>query len=293
MILCVRIKSPPPPPLPAPSQFFLTDILIAYMFTPSIVVCKNTAEMDAAALQVIQDVAKSRPDKASMALSGGSSPRSLYTQFLEKHRDLATSRFVYLVGDDRLVPFESDDSNYKMAHEALLHAVPPSHVIKMDPSPAVQSAHDPVEGEKGARIVAKQFAAALEKQIGFSSVDVGGRTMQLPVLDLVLLGFGSDGHTASIFPDSIAATDDEPVTSVSFPSPTMNPKVWRVTLSRFVIQNARHVLVMAAGKPKKWVVDGVVSSSATEAPTARFLRECKGKVTFIVDEDAKPSQSHC
>ncbi|EPY32130.1 6-phosphogluconolactonase [Strigomonas culicis] len=150
---------------------------------------------------------------------------------------------------------------------------------------AQESVTDPQTGEAEARKVAQVYEKQLLEHLPLATDAQSGS--KIPVFDIVLLGFGSDGHTASIFPDSVAEHDEKNVVSVSFPSITMKPKVWRVTLARHVIQHAKHVLVLACGKDKEWVVQGVLRDEVEgPAPVARFLRGCKGSVTFILDGDA-------
>lgn len=257
-------------------------------FTPEVFVCNGLAEITATARErILSIIAESQPKKqVSLALSGGSTPRKLYESLHENNLELLRNdkRVLFFVGDDRLYPLDNELSNFHMATAALLHDLPSDCVLPVDVTAAVPTSTDPENGEAGARAVAQKFQEVLLNRLDTTTV---GST-RVPVIDIVLLGFGSDGHTASVFPASIAASDDANSVSVSFPSPSMNPKVWRVTLTPVTICNARHVIILASGKDKKWVVDGILSKNPPAeglSPVSRFLRQCKGQVVFVVDQE--------
>ncbi|RNF03766.1 6-phosphogluconolactonase [Trypanosoma conorhini] len=255
-------------------------------FKPSIVICDSPGELSGVACQKIVDIihaAKRESWPLSIALSGGSTPRMLYTRLHEEQlhllREERALRFFF--GDERLVPAEAADSNYNMARQALLRDIPEDLVVPVDVSCAGG------EASKDACDDAMQAAEAYERRINSFPRLQTVETMdtRVPVFDIVLLGLGSDGHTASIFPGSRAESETRRAVSVGFPSPTMNPKVWRVTLTPVTITHARHVIVLATGKEKKWVLNGIVLDTPKEAPVSRFLRNCTGGVTFILDKE--------
>lgn len=257
-------------------------------FAPTITACQDMAQMSAAARDIILAAIRSRADAETpvvLALSGGSTPKKLYEELHEKDLALLQQHTVkFILGDERLLAPEDEQSNMSMATKALLRDISSSDVIAIDPSAALATSTDEAGGVDGAWAVARDYEGKLLERLPTTEVTVKGAQVVVPVVDIVLLGFGSDGHTASIFPNSVAAADDEHVVSVSFPSPTMNPKVWRVTLSKPVIQAAKHVVVLAGGKDKNWVVKGVLADAAPEQPpVSRFLRECRGTVTMLLD----------
>lgn len=258
-------------------------------FHPMVHVCEDLSAMSELArqelLRIVHD--RSNPTKPiTVALSGGSTPKKLYEDLHEKDMDLFRNSTAvhFLLGDERLFSPTNDQTNFSMAYKALLRDVPAESVMQVDPSAAVSTSTDETGGSAGAWEVAKAYESRLLSSIPDKVVSAGGQSTAIPIIDVVLLGFGSDGHTASIFPDSIAAGDNQNVVSVSFPSPTMSPKVWRITLTKTVIQHARHVIVLAGGKDKNWVVQGLLSAEEPDlVPVARFLRNCTGKVTLILD----------
>lgn len=159
-----------------------------------------------------------------IALTGGSSPRDAYARAAAMGGDW--SRSVLWFGDDRCVPPEDDRSNYGMAKAALL-----DHV---------NADFRRIEGELGPDMAAERYESLLEAEVGGESV---------PVLDVVLLGLGSDGHCGSIFPGKPAFdVRDEPVVGV--PEAGLEPYVPRVTMTLPVFNAAREVWFIVTGEGK-------------------------------------------
>jgi 6-phosphogluconolactonase len=201
--------------------------------------------------------------RASVALSGGNTPRDAYGA-LAKEPGLDWTKIDVFWVDERAVGPTDDRSNYRWAKVTLLDAarVPPERVHRMpSDSPDLDLA-----------------AKAYDKAIA------GLVAQGAPAFDLIVLGVGDDGHTASLFPgDPTVDITDRLVAAV----PARPGREARLTLTRPVIQQARHVLVLAVGAVKKpalarvWAREGDV-----HATPARIIRDCKGVVTWIVDEAA-------
>jgi 6-phosphogluconolactonase len=165
----------------------------------------------------------------AVALSGGSTPRRVYELLAGREFEGRVRwRDVHVFfGDERMVPPDSAESNYRMANEALLSKVriPPENVHRIDGV-----------GDAGAN------ASAYESELrGLFGED------ELPRLDLVLLGMGDDGHTASLFPGTAALNETR-----LWVAPNWVEKLgaWRVTLTAPVINAARHVTFLVAGAGK-------------------------------------------
>lgn len=164
-----------------------------------------------------------------LVLAGGSTPKRAYEILAEpQYRDALPWEKVHVYfGDERTVPPDHSQSNYRMAREAMLSKlpIPEAHVHRM-------------EGEKDP----EQAAATYESQL--RAVFAG---LDWPRLDLVLLGMGDDGHTASLFPGT-KALDEKSAWVVANHVPQQ--ETWRITLSAPAINHARHVLFLVTGASK-------------------------------------------
>jgi len=209
--------------------------------------------------------------KFLLALSGGSTPDGLY-------RLLATGPYrnridwrktLVFWGDERCVPPDDPGSNYRQACETLLEHVPiPGENIQR-----IRGELEPAEAAEGYARVLKRFAAP---------------GLEWPRLDLVLLGMGADGHTASLFPGSEveAASPTLPVTANYQGRPAR-----RVTLTPLVFNSARHILFLVAGENKastlKEVLHGIYQP---ENLPAQRIRPVQGKLVWLADKEAAGSK---
>ena len=197
---------------------------------------------------------------------GGNTPRDAYATLAGEPGLDWTKIDVFWV-DERAVGPTDERSNYRWAKAILLDAahVPAERVHRM-PS-------DAADLEAAAR--------AYEKAI--VSVSSNGA----PAFDLMVLGVGDDGHTASLFPgDKTVDVTDRLVAAV----PASPGREARLTLTRSVIQQARHVLVLVVGSAKRNALDRVWAAEGDVHQTpSRIIRDCRGAVTWIVDEAAIPA----
>jgi 6-phosphogluconolactonase len=203
---------------------------------------------------------------ASLALSGGNTPRDTYA-LLAHAAGVDWSRVHVFWVDERATPPNDDRSNYRWAKATLLDAapIPASQVHRM---PAERSDLD------GA---ARDYAEELRR-------GVSGATDGVPAIDVVVLGVGDDGHTASLFPgDPTVDLRDRLVAAV----PAAPKREARLTLTAPVLEQARYVFVLAVGPAKRealgraWSPDGDV-----HVTPSRVLRRCRGALTWIVDSTA-------
>ena len=181
----------------------------------------------------------------TLVLAGGSTPRRCYELLADI--EVAWGRVTVLFGDERCVPPDHPDSNYRMAREALLDRVSPATVHRM-----------PAElgPDEGAELYSPVVAA-------------------LAPLDLVLLGVGEDGHTASLFPGHPAVNASGWAIGIR-DSPKPPPE--RVTLTLPVLRAARRVLILATGAGK---ADAVAKAKRGEVPSGMIAG-----ARWLIDREA-------
>jgi 6-phosphogluconolactonase len=206
----------------------------------------------------------------TVALSGGSTPRRLY-QFLaaEPFRgQVDWSHVEFFWGDERCVPPDDAESNYRMAREAVLARLPlpADHVHRLEAErPDKESA-------------ARDYQAVMARVFG---VDPAGPP---PAFDLVLLGMGPDGHTASLFPHTRALDETGRWVVVNF-VPKFSTD--RLTLTRPVLNRAREVLFLVAGADKAEVLAEVLAGPDDPARLpSQSVRPADGRLVWFLDRAA-------
>ena len=201
----------------------------------------------------------------SIALAGGSTPELLYRLLATDYREqIPWDKLVIFWGDERYVPHTHEKSNFRMVKEALLDhvSIPQSQVIPIPTQPT-----NPNDA-------AASYAISLKENLALTD----GK------FDLILLGMGDDGHTASLFPGS-PALEEMARTVVAAPAP-VEPRQ-RITLTYPVLNNARNVFFLVAGENK---APGILCamgrpSEITECPSGK-VDPREGNLTWYVDEAA-------
>jgi 6-phosphogluconolactonase len=218
----------------------------------------------AAADEVARRIGAPRQGPFSLVLAGGSTPKRAYELLAAEHRDLPWDTVHVFWGDERCVPPEDKDSNYAMAKAALLDRVP---------LPAA-NVHR-IRGELGA----EQAAAGCEKDLRAYFAGAAA-----PAFDLVLLGMGEDGHTASLFPGNAALAETRRW-AVPVETTAKAPR-WRVSLSMPAISSARRAIFLVTGAGKRAVLADIgadPSAAAAKYPAAAVRAE---HVLWFVDAAA-------
>jgi 6-phosphogluconolactonase len=208
----------------------------------------------------------------TLALSGGSTPEKTYALLASPERStkMDWSRVYLFFGDDRFVPHNDPRSNCEMATRSLLSKAPiaDDHVFKIPTDVA-----SPEEA-------AKKYAQTLAS---FFNLPLDGPP---PVFDLILLGLGDDGHTASLFPGKPAIHEKKTWLAASPPG-VLPPPVDRVTFTFPTINAARAALFLVGGAGKAGVIKSVLEDGATlEQAPAAGVRPANGKLTWMMDEAA-------
>ena len=215
-----------------------------------------------------QEAAAAR-GRFAAALSGGETPRALYRMLARQQfsQKIPWRRVQLYWGDERCVPPDDSASNFGMARVAFLKHVPL-------PEANVHRVHGEEEPGAAALSYEKELRAlaALERP-----------KSELPVFDLVLLGLGGDGHTASLFPHGDALTVAERF-AVATEAPDGSP---RVTVTYPVINAARRVWFLVSGVDKAGMVAEVLDGlRVPEAVPAQGVRPVHGQLTWLLDEAA-------
>jgi 6-phosphogluconolactonase len=203
------------------------------------------------------------------ALSGGSTPTPLFRLLAAPAcaSRIPWSHTHILWGDERLVPPDDPGSNYKLALDTLL-----AHV----PIPA-QNIHR-AKGELEPKSAVANYARQLRH------LALPGQTY--PQLDLALMGLGSDGHTASLFPGPIPANENkQPVIAVT--AAYGSRPVQRITLTPLLLNASRHILFLVTGKQKAAALAAVLTHQDTpQTWPAQRIQPTNGKITWLVDTAA-------
>ena len=236
------------------------------MSRSNIHIFESPQELARAAAEVfVEEAAKSVQEKGSftVALAGGSTPKALYELLATEYRDALDWNGVHVFfGDERTVPPEDEDSNYHMAQHALLSRVPVGSVHRM-------------RGELDPR----EAAALHEEELRAFFGDV-------PCFDLVLLGIGEDGHTASLFPRTPALdVRDRWVVE----NPVERLGTTRITLTVPAINAARKAAFLVAGEGKAVALREILEGDADPHDyPAKLIHPPDGPDWFVDRAAAKP-----
>ena len=202
----------------------------------------------------------------TISLSGGSTPKALYEHLAAAYaKKLDWGSILWFLGDERCVPHDSDESNYRMINEALLSKapVPRSNVFA-------------TEGQDSDPKASASHYEALMRQV------VPSRSNDIPCFDLILLGLGPDGHTASLFPGSAALKEQERCFVANWVE-KFNSN--RLTTTYPVLNNARNVIFLASGKGKAQILNEVLNSPEAGYP-AQKVQPTPGRLQWFVDKAA-------
>ena len=200
----------------------------------------------------------------SVALSGGSTPKKLYELLASPdfREQLDWEQIHFFFGDERNVPPDSDESNFKMADSAMfsrLKELPATNIHR-------------VPGEAAAADAANEYEQLLKDFF----------QNELPRFDLILLGMGPDGHTASLFPESPALTENARWFVENW---VEKFSAYRLTLTFPVINNAANVLFLVAGSDKAVVLNEVLHGAENKYPSQK-INPLDGELIWLLDRAA-------
>ena len=241
------------------------------MSNPEIIVCPDAGELSQKAADrfvALANEASTIFGRFAVALSGGSTPKTLYSLLaLPGFADRIPWSKVHLFwGDERCVPPDHPDSNYRMVRESLLSKInlTPENVHRM-------------AGEKEPKLAAAEYE---EQLIRFFRLTNDA----LPRFDLTLLGLGEDGHTASLFPGSEALTETQRLVAANF---VEKLNAHRLSLTFPVLNESAQIYFLVAGKNKATTVKELLGTHPTIAQfPAQRIQPVDGALTWFITRDA-------
>lgn len=215
------------------------------------------------AIQAIEIKAIKERGRFTIALSGGSTPKALYEWLASSADSYQWDKWHVFFGDERTVTPDDPDSNYHMARASLLSKVPiPENQIYR------------MEGELDPQAAAEKYTQRLKDVFGGD----------LPRFDLMLLGMGDDGHTASLFPGTAAIHETEKWVIAHY---VEKLDTWRITLTPPVINNAAYVVFLVTGEKKAQRLNEVRNGDyQPDVLPSQIIKPTDGHLIWYVDEGA-------
>ncbi|HEU5342692.1 6-phosphogluconolactonase [Edaphobacter sp.] len=208
--------------------------------------------------------------RARIAISGGTTPKAMFALLADPAKPFAKevpwSKLDLYWVDERCVPPDHPDSNYRMTNEALLSKVPlaPERVHRM-------------EGELDPAVAAARYESTIRNTFRLEGAET-------PTFDLILLGMGDDGHTASLFPDTEALNDLTDIVTANF---VPQKDTWRITLTWPVINQGREVAFLIEGAAKAQVLhDVLLGPYQPDTYPSQVIRPASGRLAFLLDSAA-------
>jgi 6-phosphogluconolactonase len=207
---------------------------------------------------------------ACVAISGGSTPKAMFALLADRgapyFAQVPWDKLQLFWVDERCVPPTDADSNYRMTNEAMLSRVP-LHVAQIHR----------MEGELDPEIAATRYESVIREAFKLHEGE-------MPVFDLVLLGMGDDGHTASLFPHTSALHEMERLVVANH---VPQKETWRITLTSPVINHGREVVFLIEGMGKAQVVHDVFQGAYDpESKPSQLVRPENGSLTVWLDAAA-------
>lgn len=220
---------------------------------------------NAFALHLISWINESADDTFHLALSGGKTPSLLFSLLAAKYlHKVLWQKIHFWWGDERMVPPYDQESNFGIVNKLLFWKIGLS-----------QSQIHRIKGEDEPTGEAKRYGLEIESLVPMMN--------GWPVFDLIMLGLGDDGHTASIFPDQMPLLESEEITAVAFHPVTGQQ---RITITGKVINHAKRVAFLVSGASKAAIFDEIIHhlKSAASYPASHI--HPAGELHWFVDEES-------
>ena len=240
----------------------MTEFIVNY----KIQISKSVEILSEQFAQLLIEKVNNRKDDFNIALSGGSTPQNVFEYLAAHHQNtIGWHKVKFFWGDERCVPPTDSESNYKMAYESLLSSlqIPASNIFR-------------IRGENDPQNEATEYSDIVKKQLP--------QIINIPKFDLIMLGLGEDGHTASIFPNQKSLLESEQIYA-SAVHPETGQK--RITLTGKVINNASTIVFIVTGNNKAKVVDEIINQKDNyKNYPASFILPHNGELYWLLDKSA-------
>jgi 6-phosphogluconolactonase len=240
---------------------------------PEIKVAADNAALNLMAVEEFCRCAKAAiaaHNRFCVALSGGNTPRAVYSLLATKKDALPWDKIYIFFGDERHVPPEHSDSNYRMANESLLSRVPL-------PMKNIYRVH----AELDAKVAAQEYEDQLREF--YQLQDIRLQNNDWPQFDLILLGLGDDGHTASLFPGSLALTENTRMVVANW---VKKFNEYRITLTFPVLNQAAQVMFLVSGESKAQILKDVLNLDSANPYPAQRVQPVNGRLLWLLDQPA-------
>jgi 6-phosphogluconolactonase len=207
---------------------------------------------------------------ARVAISGGGTPKAMFGLLADRSRpyfaEVPWEKLQLFWVDERCVPPTDEESNYRMTNEAMLKHVP---------LPAAQVFR--MEGELDPEVAASRYEATIRNAFKLEGAET-------PTFDLVLLGMGDDGHTASLFPHTEALHE---MSRIVVANHVPQKDTWRISLTWPVINRGREVAFLIEGEGKAQILhDVLLGEYDPESKPSQLIRPASGRLMFLLDAAA-------
>ncbi|MEO8737727.1 MAG: 6-phosphogluconolactonase [Edaphobacter sp.] len=242
-------------------------VTITYRISPT------PAEVAQAAAQLFMDsavFAVQTRGRARIAISGGTTPKAMFTLLADPThpflKQIPWDKLDLYWVDERCVAPTDADSNYRMTNETLLSKVPlaPERIHRM-------------EGELDPEAAAARYESTIRNTFRLEGAET-------PTFDLIFLGMGDDGHTASLFPHTEAINDFTDIVTANY---VPQKDTWRITLTWPVINQGREVVFLIEGAAKAQVLhDVLLGPYQPDIFPSQIIRPASGRLTLLLDAAA-------
>lgn len=229
-------------------------------------ISKSIEQLSEYFAQLLVDKVNNSKDHFDIALSGGSTPKNIFEYLAVHHQySIRWHKINFFWGDERCVSPTDSESNYKMAYDSLLSRlqIPSTNIFR-------------IKGENNPKLETDSYSSVVLNHVNCVN--------DYPKFDLIMLGIGEDGHTASIFPNQISLLNADKIYSTAVHPGSGQT---RITITGRVINNASNVVFIAAGKNKSKVVGEILNQKGNYKDyPASFINPEEGKLYWLLDEDS-------